>query len=506
MPYLQQLDVFMTEKFIQRLQSHRLIEGFLKVTAASVRELTVQIDRHDVYDAIRNIESWAERGNLLPSIINILSENGVIASDLHFSWSIPFLNINQSFEIGLYDIKKVPMNLYPPMPLKKLYYGQREGKLPLVQLSNHGILGLKHDIFYLSDYDDNGVVKHTAIPYGKRCQIAQIERQHLNKINHLHSVSYINLSNAGVLPHHLEQLAIACPNLQRLNLMENIYCLKNFNGLQSIVRTCVNLQGLNLAGISMLLIESPHLHLWELLSSSIKLTHLAINLCVLNPSGSFDGYRKDFINKFKSCHSLQALEIHCCDRIYCCRQENKDYLFSYFPSLTYCRIIDFPYYPGLVHAINNCHQLKCLYEKSEIGVFFCPDLSNNCHLQQLYIDLPISLTDELVNTLSAHGRLECVILLVESITFSGIITLIKNSPNLILLRISTRKPLCNRNKNYGSYEDKVEKMFSYHKLFAIGSFKVNSSSFTVRADLFNTDLNSLWWPAPAKYSTYAAVD
>ena len=62
MPYLQQLDVFMTEKFIQRLQSHRLIEGFLKVTAASVRELTLtlQIDRSHLYYAIRNIESWAE--------------------------------------------------------------------------------------------------------------------------------------------------------------------------------------------------------------------------------------------------------------------------------------------------------------------------------------------------------------------------------------------------------------------------------------------------------------
>jgi len=39
-------------------------------------------------------------------------------------------------------------------------------------------------------------------------------------------------------------------------------------------------------------------------------------------------------------------------------------------------------------------------------------------------------------------------------------------------------------------------MFSYHKLFAVDSFKVDSSSFT--ADLFNTDLNSLWWPPPIK--------
>ena len=161
-------------------------------------------------------------------------------------------------------------------------------------------------------------------------------------------------------------------------------------------------------------------------------------------------------------------------------------------------MINFPYYPGLVHTINNCHQLKYLYEESEIGARVCfpPDLLNNCHLQQLYIKLPTDLTDELVNTLSAHGRLECVILLVWSITFSSIVTLIKNSPNLTLLCISTRWPLCNHNENYGSYEDKVKKMFSYHKLFAVGSFKVHSSSYT--PDMFNTDLNSLWWPPPTE--------
>jgi len=529
MPHLQQLDVFIiTEKFIQRAplhgpilvyaqrQSHATVEGLLKVAAASVRELTLRIKGYDVDDAVNAIRVWAEQGNPLPSIINILTENdAIMKSDVCLTWSMSYSNINlQLFEVGFYDIKRVPMNLYPPMPLKKFYFGPGE-TLPLIQLSNYGIQGLKHDIFHLNDYDDNGTVRHTVTHCSMRYQI---ERRHLNKISHLHSVSYINFCYAGVFPHDLEQLAIACPNLQRLNLMENINCLENFNGLQAIVRTCVNLQGLNLAGISVSSMKSPHLLLWELLSSLKKLTHLAINLCALNPSYPFDDYRKEFINKFKSCHSLQALEIHCCDRIYCCRQKNKDYLFSYFPSLTYCRMIDFPYYPGFVHAINNCHQLKCLYEESEIAFFILPGLSNNCHLQQLYIDLLISLPDELVNTLSAHGRLECVILLVWSITFSSIITLIKNSPNLTLLCISTREPLCNHNKNYGSYEDKVKKMFSYHKLFAVGNFKVESSNSAVRnfivksskspftADLFNTDLNSSWWPpAPTKDDMFVTV-
>ena len=43
---------------------------------------------------------------------------------------------------------------------------------------------------------------------------------------------------------------------------------------------CRNLQGLNLAEISTSSVES-YLLLWELLSSIKKLTHLAIDLCML---------------------------------------------------------------------------------------------------------------------------------------------------------------------------------------------------------------------------------
>jgi len=82
-----------------------------------------------------------------------------------------YSNINlQSFKVGFYDIKRVPMNFYPPIPLKKFYFGPGE-TLPLIQLRNYRIRGLKDDIFYLNDYDDNGTVRHTVTPCSKRYRI-----------------------------------------------------------------------------------------------------------------------------------------------------------------------------------------------------------------------------------------------------------------------------------------------------------------------------------------------
>ena len=45
---------------------------------------------------------------------------------------------------------------------------------------------------------------------------------------------------------HLEQLAIACPNLQRLNSQRSNHSLVCLKGLQCIASHCHNLQGLNL--------------------------------------------------------------------------------------------------------------------------------------------------------------------------------------------------------------------------------------------------------------------
>ena len=162
--------------------------------------------------------------------------------------------------------------------------------------------------------------------------------------------------------------------------------------------------------------------LWELLSSLKKLTHLAIDLCLLKTN---DASRQKLISMFISCQSLKALEI-CCDYVNGCAECNAaDFLFSYFPSLTYCRTCHFEY-SALAYAITNCHKLKYLYAMDLFQESALP-LSKNC-LQQLYVySLSLNLTDKFIKVLSTHGQLECVVLYVKSITINGLTTLINNS-------------------------------------------------------------------------------
>ena len=496
MACLHQLDVFAEGNFIQQEDDEspavtmQHIRGLLKITVTSVKELKLHVTRFK-WAVDESIKELVSQGYTLPTII-------IFTDSRAFSVFSLWVKIHSkyepsSFEIRVYDYKPIPMNLYPLIPLKKFKFGPSVTP-PFIQLSSHGIVGLKEDIFHLSEYDYCGTVRHTLIP------MHVLDMQNIPISSHLHSVTYLDVSKLHVCSNHLEQLAIVCPNLQRLNLQENINCLKDLQGLHAIVNTCENLEGLNLAGISVSQVESFQL-LWELLSSLKKLTHLAIDLCLLKPN---DANKQKLINMFKSCLNLRALEISR-DYLKDCKQctDTTDFLFSYFPSLAYCRMYCFRY-SALTYAITNCHKLKYLYEKSARKESLLP-LSNNCHLQQLCIySLSLNLTDELVEVLSAHGDLERVILYVKSITIDGIVTLINNSPKLTLLHISMIKPLFNEGYIFRhdipyTYTDTVKEMFPYRKLFAIGSFSVRVIAATViqgmlNADLVDTDLNSLWVP------------
>ena len=86
------------------------------------------------------MKKWANDGNPLPSTIDILTaiSNKRLTLELLPFWSElsskPLL-----FEICLYDNKRIPMNLYPPMPISKFRFGPSAASL--IQLSDHGIMG-----------------------------------------------------------------------------------------------------------------------------------------------------------------------------------------------------------------------------------------------------------------------------------------------------------------------------------------------------------------------------
>ena len=513
MSHLDWLDVFTSGIKCDNHGHYEIIKRFLEVTVTGIKNLILRIDQLGNRGSIDQqlcspvsvlliLEKLLEQGHMLPSVLNLFIHDdylGISSSTLE-SWLASGFTL-ESFQIGLYDIRRVPMDLYPSVPLRKFQFGPTATP-PLINLSDHGILDLDYKIFYVSDYDHYGEVKLSVSP---KYNLHVEQDRHLHSISNFDSVSYVDFYRVNICPDHLKQLAIACPNLERLNLMNADNCLQSLQGLHAIVDTCQNLQGLNLIGIPVSLVES-YLLLWELLSSIKKLSHLAIDMCMLIQSSNCDNADKEkLIGMLRSCDSLKALEMI---RSWLCLScENipnvEDLLFSHFPSLAYVRLAHVQCTTALKYAITDCHQLKYLsyrttYLHSEVHVTL--PSSSSCHLQQLCLESSqyVDLSAPSVHTLSSHGKLKQVVLFVKSITASAITTLINNSPNLILLYIVTREPLYDEKgvRLYQQdYVDTVSKIFSYHKLLTTGNFILQGGHSLDRSDLlshFSTDFKSLW--------------
>ena len=504
MTHLEQLDVFTSSIKCGYPSSHEdVIEQLLEVITASIKKLVIKIDLSyckgisTVYIVLNVFKKLLKNtDHPLPSVINILTYEGLDVltfSTLLQSWPTSSYTI-ASLEIGLYDIARVPMDLYPSILLRKFQFGPA-AKPPLIKLSDHGILGLNSDIFYLSDYDHYGKARLSVSP---KYDSHLVKDKHLHCISNFNFVSNVDFSYVNIYPDHLEQLAIACPNLERLDLRNARNSLQSLQGLRAIVDTCQNLQGLNLEGIPASSVESYFL-LWELLSSIKKLTHLAIDLCMLIHINNkcYNAADKDkLIGMLGNCDSLKALEIKCCEE---CSDVN-DLLFSHFPSLVYVRLSHVGCPTPYKYTITNCHQLRYLYYGEYLfrEAHHTLHSSSNCHLQQLCINsCTINLSAPSVQVLSAHGGLEQVVLFVRSITTSAITTLISNSPNLILLYIGSDELLCDENGasvDHKDYKDTVSKKFSYHKLLTTGDLILTHTypASNKILSLFNTNLKSFW--------------
>ena len=503
MTHLEQLDVFTSsiKCVYPSFESFQdIIEQLLEVTTASVKKLVIKIDLFcqsacNVLDVFKKLLNNADHP---PSVINILMNKGdidIVYSRLLESWPASSYTI-ASLEIGFYNITRVPMDLYPSISLRKFQFGP-EAKPPLIKLSDQGILGLDEDIFYLSDYDHCGKPRLSVSPY----KYYFLKDEHLHCI--INSVSNVDFSYVNVYPGHLEQLALACPNLERLNLRNAKNSLQSLQGLCAIVDTCRNLQGLNLVRIPASSVES-YLLLWELLSSIKKLTHLAIDLCMLIHinDNCYNAADKDkligMLWNFDSLKALEIIQTFNCDECQNVSSVN-DLLLSHFLSLVYVRLSQFKCTTAFEYTITNCRRLKYLYYGiDDSGTCVTLPSSSNCHLQQLCVEsYAIKLSVPSVQVLSAHGGLEKIVLFVKSITTSAITILISNSPNLISLYIVTREPLYDDNDAIvvpEDYKDTISKKFSNRKLLTTGDFILRKCCLFFYEMLahFDTDFNSFW--------------
>ena len=304
MKHLQQLYVFVNRADM---------ESTLLATTAGVKKLTLRYEntKYNLGSLESLLEGIKQQGTSLSSVINVYDKliYSSVKNQLLQFWSTWSSKL-PSFEVSLYEIKRVSINLYPSIPLMKLQFGPAATP-PLIKLTDHGILGLQYDKFHFTEYDHYGEVRHsiTASSDGLRDGLHVVKEQLCNQISNLYSVSNVDFTIMDIYPGHLEQLAIACPNLERINIQNVSRCLQNLKGLHAIVDKCKNLQGIYLARIPVSRVEC-HLLLWGLISSVKKLTHLAIHLSMLTHHGyCADVDQQKLIRLLKSCNNLKALEV-----------------------------------------------------------------------------------------------------------------------------------------------------------------------------------------------------
>jgi len=315
------------------------------------------------------------------------------------------------------------------------------------------------------------------------------------------NITEFNFASAGgatCLSGHLEQLAIACPScsLQRLSLENNYDCLRSLNGLRKVESLCHDLRGLNLKNIPVTSTEN-HLLLWEILSD-MKLTHLALEKCVLQLQGIDDACEMQIVSAYQKCCSLKALqvELHTSnDLCPACKDSKINWsLLFHFQVLKYCRIVG-DNLSIFQNVISSCKKLVVFSCYSNEHLLISSVMTST--LQQLSIESEnTNIPDIFMETVSSHCGLIHVVLSVNSVSFDGIFCLIKNSRALLTLRIYARMIVHSKDSLRLDIKEQLGRKFSSRRLFNTDGFVVQHSFqqlHNLKFMQYETDFFPLWY-------------
>ena len=468
------------------------ISSLLQLTK-NIEDLTIYIRRHNPDDWYLHIlHEWVVNDTAPQNLTVVTYEyHDSLLSSLLQSWSqwntdMP-VSRTACLRLYMYNSISLPMNLSHPLPVFQLKYGET-AQLPLVKASKFGLLGLRDDLLLLTDctIGSKTVTKAKIVSFSIMTSLS-------DNITDLSFVTHFDVGHTEkrLYSGHLEQIAIACPNLMWLNLFDNSKCLQSLQGLDLISRCCQKLRGLNLLFVPIKNIECQ-IKLWDILSS-MKLTQLAMELCTLKPL--VERNTDKLIHRFQKCSSLQALEAPADDFCLDCgnMEDGRPLLFAHFPSLTYCRL--------------NCEQPQCAKEIIKtckgLKIFRCDSIDYltlssacSCNLEQLCIRSDeTDLGSAFMDTVSAHGGLVHVVLAVNSVSSRGITALIENSHKLITCNIITVDQVYNREGtkvNLKVLKATLKAKYSHRKLFTCGNLRLTQEKITyfryLEDFLENTDL------------------
>ena len=435
-----------------------------------VEELTVYVKEGHADEWFDILHEWVVNINA-PKNLNVVFNDHYLVRlkvDLLHSWSQWNMDMPATRTACLrfyaYETRYLPMNLSLSLPVFQLQYG-RTTYSPIVKASKFGLLGLTTDSLLLTDCIYEGKAMHKV----KLCSLPDGGLVN-STVSDLTFVTYfdIGIHSRHLQSGHLEQIALACPNLSWLNVRGNSGCLQSLQGLEVISRCCQNLQGLNLSYVPLGNVENQ-VKFWKILSS-MKLTQLAVELCTLKP---FRNTSK-LIRCFQKCSSLLALEAYACCMEQCGDiDDDRRFLLSHFPSLRYLKLSSNQ--PQCVQEIiTTCQGLKLLKFNTEQDLDLSSAYSNS--LEQLCIrseDTDVS--DTFLDSVSTHGGLIHVVLCVNSVPSKGIAALVKNSPKLITCNIFTITEVYDSegmNVNLKDFKATLKAKFSHRKLFTCGNLRL----------------------------------
>lgn len=459
-----------------------------------LKELTI----HTLIPSNKYIEI-TEEWSFDPPNLNIVILNGSMHSTLikfrEFLLSA-WLRWNSQIPAGhaaclkLYINYTIPLNLFHNVPVFQLEYGET-ATLPFVQASS---VGITDKWLLLTEHDDGRMMVRKAKMYPEASHAMHGMLHDCRQDNQLQlddnvtNLTELDLSKCII---DFKLILSACPQLQRLNLQNNINLKPE--DLQVIV-TCYNLKGLNLMGIPVTDIDLC-LKVWETVSS-MKLTHLSVDASFIGNLLEIDATReKQLVTFFKQCTTLLALEL--CGKRFTNPFTTTDYkLVSHFPSLEYCRLRCSRPVSCAENILSTCKSLRCFYCSCSEKLSLSWLHHNN--LQQLCLSSKLTaINDTFMDAISAHGGLAHVAVFVHSVTSEGITTLIKNSPNLLTFVVHEQKQY---NESYfKSLNASVSERFANRRLFTRGLFSLirqpeDDEHVEYNEWLQNTDLVSLWPP------------
>ena len=374
-------------------------------------------------------------------------------------------------------------------PKIQLEFGQN-ATYPIIKPSNFGLFGFGEDLMLLTNSTINGKVIHQLKKPYIQSEEHSLITNHLCNVINLNFVTDFVASYCGLLSGHLEQLSVACPNLKRLDLKDNRSCLESLKGLKSIVNQCHSLQGLCLDRVHVTGVQKC-IELWELLSEIKMLNRLTVQSCTMEPFGKNGACAQhsflQLVQKFVHLKYLQLSYYHSpCSSCQYASYEAYPQLLGHFPVLIYCHIIGKP--SNVADIITNCKQLKYfgfhyyLFSMDWCFPSFLRAAPNQC-LQDLSISSQGSNIGEIfMDTVSAHGKLERVFLLIHSVTVDGITALVQNSPKLYFCEIHYRRLFDNQNVevDLNIFKDTLKNNFLCRKLFYLDGFNlVGDNDFTI---------------------------